>query len=112
MTSHKKKSKSIWASTNKYHIPTEPAVIPPKPFVVWEKSIYGHTAVCKTCQKHYHALSKTQKHLVSSVDGTCFHCRDVNKSSNTPTIVERELKGTPSFPEVSYILLMLFLMLE
>jgi hypothetical protein len=95
--SHKKKSKSIW-KTSKYHVPTGPAIVKPKAFVVWEKSSYGHIAKCVQCEKSYHALHPSQKHLVSSKDGVCYHCKDINGKLHAPTTSEQELNGAPQFP--------------
>ena len=102
MSHNKKKStKSIWSNSNKHHVPTNPAVMKPKPFVVWEKSIHGETAVCQSCKTTYHALHSSQKHLVSSINGHCYHCRDINIAGKVPksSHTEVELKGTPAFPQ-------------
>jgi hypothetical protein len=96
MTSH---PKSIWKGSNKYHVPTAPAVMKPKPFIVWIKSPFGESATCRSCQRTFHALHSSQKHLVSSIDGRCYYCRDLKDNIKKPvTVSEQERKGTPSFP--------------
>ena len=93
--------KSIWKSTTKYHVPTAPAVMKPKPFVVWTKGKYGDEAECRSCHRTFFALHRSQKHLVSSIDGRCYYCRDLKDNTTRPrTVAEKERRGTPNFPEL------------
>ena len=91
--------KSIWKSTSKYHVPTAPAVMKDKPFVVWSKGPYGDTGTCKTCQRTFLALHSSQKNLLSSIDGRCYFCRDMKDQVARPvTTTEKEILGIPNFP--------------